>query len=841
MEERKNTGNTGPEIVNADSLSYNIDDVDGSLYMLERSFSGCLALTFSKRLDEEKGYGTVTLDGKLLPRGTIRSFALFGGAQMAAVPVREAFTEYDHEYILHLEGFRAEDGTVMQPTEIRVHTEKKLQPDPHYAEHDAVALQAAREGIVLLKNQDNLLPLPEKSQLYLCKAADFRVSAVGAGKINPRYAIRLQRGIDEYSNFEITGDADICIVVISRASGENYDNDAIKGSWYLTDEEELTIGSLRKKYRKMIAIINSGYPMDVRWIDQYEIDAALWCGYAGMCGGRALVEILDGRVNPSGRLPDTWSLDYWDIPASANFYHAGSMKGALDADSEVYINTCYEEGIYVGYRYFETFKKPVAYPFGFGLSYTDFETDGQWKDGKIIAEVKNTGKLAGREVIQIYAAIPEGKLEQPAKRLIGFEKTRELKPGETETLTVELASDSFASYDEESSCWIMEAGCYEIYIGTSVQNVRKCGAFTVNENRIIKKVSSLVKCPIEFEVLSSRSRFVPRGNYSGICENASDIVPKAVRRHYPVVLADVIPDIVDKLTVCELARLSVCASHGWGMHETGVAGKVWRLEGYDMPAFEVADGNNGVNVNRKNIGMPCSNTVCASWNKELSYEVAAVIAGEAKENQVQMILGPGMNLHRDPLNGRHPEYFSEDPHLTGMMAGLFSKGLEDNGVSSCMKHVLANNSESSRKRNHSLIPERALRELYLKAFETAMGVHQPDSIMTSYNAVNGCYTAADEELLQGIFRREFGFAGFVMTDWNSYDTVDIAEAVQAGNAWLTPGSEDDTYTKLIEEGVKCGRIDEARLRENVRGLLSIVQKRTGKQLGVRQKKSEREE
>ena len=251
-----------------------------------------------------------------------------------------------------------------------------------------------------------------------------------------------------------------------------------------------------------------------------------------------------------------------------------------------------------------------------------------------------------------------------------------------------------------------------------------------------------------------------------------------------------------------------------------------------MPYFAVADGNNGVNINKLNIGMPCSNIVCATFNTNLAYEVGRVIAEEAKENNIQMILAPAMNIHRNPLNGRHPEYFSEDPYLAGIMPGHQSKGLEDNGVSSCTKHAVANNCESARKRNHSIMTERALREIYLKVFEVAISVHKPDSMMTAYNAVNGVYTAEDEEMIQGVFRSEFGFDGFVMTDWNSYHTADVVSAIQAGNCWITPGSTDNTYVTPIINGVKEGKIDIERLRSNVRYMLRIVQKRTGKDLGI---------
>jgi beta-glucosidase len=264
------------------------------------------------------------------------------------------------------------------------------------------------------------------------------------------------------------------------------------------------------------------------------------------------------------------------------------------------------------------------------------------------------------------------------------------------------------------------------------------------------------------------------------------------------------------------------------MTGTGEAGRLFTFDKYEMEDFIVADGNSGVNVNKPNIGMPSSATVCATFNTQLAYEVGKVIAEEALENGIHLILAPGMNIHRNPLNGRHPEYFSEDPYLAGMMAGHHSKGLEENGVSSCLKHTVANNCETVRKRNHSLMTERALREIYLKAFEVAILVHKPDSIMTAYNALIGLFTAEDEEMIQGVFRGEFGFEGAVMTDWNSYDTVDVAAAIAAGNCWMTPGSPDDTFVTPIVEGVQKGRINKTRLEKNVKYLLKVAIKRTSK-------------
>jgi beta-glucosidase len=744
--------------------------------------------------------------------------------QMLGVPVQKIFTEYDREYTLHIEGFKDSTGLEMKGQDITVKTLPRSQPDPAYAAHDEIALQAAREGIVLLKNSGGALPLPPDCAIALTGASNFRLSATGAGKINPRYRVGLLRAVEEYSDFTMDENAGTGIIVISRGSGENIDNNAVKGEFYLSGDEEETIAAMKSRCKKTIAVINSGYPMDVRWLEKYGIDAAIWCGFAGMLGGQAVAEVLDGRVNPSGKLPDTWSLDYFDIPASANFYLPPSGEPAISSDVPVFIDTVYEEDLYVGYRYFETFDKPVAYPFGFGLSYTNFNIAGKLSvagspgNFSVTITVKNTGAVPGKEVAQVYVKIPEGRLEQPAKRLVGFAKTKTLAPGGEETLAIEITKSGISSFDTENARWIMEKGRYEFFAGDSVKNLSPCGEFVLREDETIRQVENLMKPPVAIEALSKKNPSFPRGEKSGIRKDAAEFAPKGTRKHYAETESENSDsDMVSKMTVEELARLSVCASSGWGMHEKGEAGRLFRIEGYGIPPFVVADGNNGVNIHKPNIGMPCSNTVCATWNTALAYEVGRAIAGEAKENGVQMMLAPALNLHRNPLNGRHPEYFSEDPYLAGIMAGYHSKGLEENGVSSCVKHAAANNCEAARKRNHSIVSERALRELYLKVFEASLGVQQPGGLMTAYNALNGVYTACDEEMIQGVFRREFGFKGFVMTDWNSYDTADVAEAIQAGNCWMTPGTINNTYTAPYECSDSVLRCWNNRRRSGVNG------------------------
>ena len=831
----------------SEEVPYDVDDVDGKMYMLDHRFSGCIVLRFSKEMREDV-YGSVTYEGKELKRGVIAQVDVAGGMQMFGVYVRDVCTDYDKTYTLHVEGFEDTDGNKMEPTDVVVHTLPKPEVDPAYEAHDAVALEAAREGIVLLKNEGNVLPLAPNLEVEVVGAGDFRVGAVGAGKINPRYSMGLKRALEERSGFVVKEGARAGIFVISRASGENYDNNALKGEYYLTDEEEAQLKSMTERCEKVVVVVNSGYPIDMRWVEKYQVLAVIWCGFPGMLGGQALVEILDGRVNPSGKLADTWSLDYFDIPSSANFYRAAEGEQALSADCGLFVDPFYEEDIYVGYRYFETFEKPVAFAFGHGLSYTTFSIEAELvSDGTgagsaepgvsggdgvfamVRAKVKNTGGRAGKEVVQVYARIPDGKLEQPAKRLVGFAKTKELASGETQELEIVITEKSMASFDTERASWIIEAGTYAFYVGNAVD---VCGECNVEEERVLLVSENLMKLPVEMELLSKKNPGFPKGLKSGLKREYTCLTPKAERKHYLETewnmseadeeRANEAARLAATLSVRELARLSVCASHGWGMHETGEAGRIYRLEGRDLPRYAVADGNNGVNINKPNIGMPCSNTVCSTWNANLAFEVGRVIGEEAKENDIRMILAPAMNIHRNPLNGRHPEYFSEDPLLGGIMAGNQCKGLHAAGVDSSMKHTVANNAESSRKRNHSFISERALREIYLKIFEYAIGVQEPTSIMTGYNACNGCFTAEDEEMIQGIFHKEFGFDGYVMTDWNSYDTADVASAVRAGNCWMTPGTTDDTYVQPIIDGVESGYIEEARLRKNVCRILEAI-------------------
>lgn len=851
-------------------ITYNHHDIDGLYSMLDKDFSGCILMNFAKPMND-KVKGTVTLDGQTVKHHCLKFMPIMGNLWVLAVRVRGLISEYGKEYVLHVEGFVDEDGNEMNPQDFTVQSVERVYPQEQYAAHEAIALQAAEEGIVLLENKDDVLPLKKNTTLNVFGKAmhQFRVSAAGAGKINPRYIIDFFEAVREGDVFELNEElvdfyrcdedavpeemvlqnarsrSDTAVMMITRSACENIDNSSAKGEYYLSDEEDVLMRKLSESFAHVIVILNTAYPIDVSFVSKYQIKGLIYLGIAGMLAGPALLHVLSGKINPSGKLTDTWAKDYFDIPSSRNFYDSVD-KPLLDTDGGVYMDTCYEEDIYVGYRYFKTFGEKAAYPFGYGLSYTAFKISASKVEFSttqglaICAKVTNTGQRAGKEVVQIYAGQPDGKLEKPERILIAFDKTRLLQPGESQELYFEIDHKYLTSYDEQKAAYVMDAGTYTVYVGNDV-NAPVYGSFILDEVKVVKQVSNLMTPNQELVYLSKRNpeETWPQGEKTVVKEQAQGFVPRTERRSYASKFSgrkpagklyygdvkqnpELAEDFVAQMSVEELARISVCASAGWGMEGIGEAGRVFQVEGYQIPNIPVADGNSGVNLNQTNIGMPSGAVLCSSFNRELIEEVGRVIAEEARELGVPLILAPAFNIHRNPLCGRNPEYFSEDPYLAGVMAGNYVKGMEEAGVATSMKHLLANNCESTRKRNMSILSERALREIYFRAFEIAMDVKMPATFMTAYNACNGQPTAADSELLQGLLREECGFDGFIMTDWGTYDSVDIAEMVQAGNSWITPGSTDDTYTQQIVAGVADGRIELERLQENVTWLIKTL-------------------
>ncbi len=863
----------------SEPLLYDFNDPDSQFVMFNRELEGCVAIPFTKPMSPVPGKATangVELKCMVVPLQFGSRIEWWLGVKVGGL-----LYEYGKKLTVRISGFRDTDGSEMVPAELHLQAIPKAEPNPKYTRHDQIALQAAQDGIVLMKNEHSALPLPagEVLNFFGRGLMEYRICAVGAGKILPRYAVGLLEATRREKHHPVNEElvscyawgedvlpeealvrrakekSDRAIFVLSRASGESTDNSTRRGEYCLTEDEEALLSFLRQHFSRLIVILNVGYPVELSFVERYQVDAVVYGGFGGMFAGQAMMDVLTGRVNPSGRLPDTWAERYEDIPASRNFYNSVDGKPRIRTDDpETWLDTVYEEDLYVGYRYFESFPHAPrgGYAFGHGLSYTTFTRECRsctYAHGTltVTVAVRNTGTIPGREVVQLYLSKPQGELEQPEKELAAFEKTVLLAPGQEQLLTLAVPDSRMVSFHTGRSAWVLAAGEYRVFLGGSVRASRQIGSFRRDEMTVVRPVKYRLAPTVPISTMTRAWEHLPEGRFSGVKPGAQGLAPKRENvekfSHPPLpstgraltfshVLADetLLPEFVGSLDVPTLARISVCARDGWGVEGRGEAGVLYRPDGLCLPELVVADGNSGVNLHSRNIGFPSGATLCASFDRQLMEQVGQVIGEEAKELGIHLILGPGMNLYRNPLNGRQPEYFSEDPYLAGAMAGYFCKGLESTGTGGCYKHLIANNAESGRKRNQSVISERAIRELYFRAFAYALEIHEPVSVMTAYNGVNGLFTSCDPELIQGLLYEECGFRGFVMTDWTSYDSTDVAEMVAAGNCWITPGSSDDTFTRQIEDAVADGRLSLSQLQDNVRRLLwALVRLNGGKQ------------
>lgn len=790
---------------------------------------------------------------------------------------------------------------------------------PWETEHRKVARRAAAEGIVLLKNEDNLLPLKAGSNVALYGAGAGRTikGGTGSGDVNERENVSVFQGIknagfqvttedwiasydkiyenarqewkrsilsktgegadtmDFFSVYSTTPfkmpagdqvqkpaeDADTAIYVLSRIAGEGSDHTADKGDYYLSDDEYQILADICAYYKNVIVLINAGAQVDLSFMDEFEnIKALLVIVQLGMEGGNAVADILSGKVNPSGKLADTWAYEYEDYPNSEKFSHNnGNVQTEL-----------YEEGIYVGYRYFDTFEVPVRYGFGYGLSYTDFEISN-YRLAKISAEkisisasVKNTGKVSGKEVVQVYASLPGGTLEKEAHRLAAYAKTAELKPGETEEVTMEVTVDALTSYDEESAAWILEKGFYGIWIGNSLASAKLCGGMKLDATVTKRQVKNLfpLKQDLE-EIVQEPSRTAKRAETAEklageqamtVLElHAADITTETVEYKKNADLYErEAMDFVNTLTEEELIDLAAGdpgKAQGGNLGAAGIsvpgsAGETHRCAvDKGLASIVLADGPAGLrlmkyyHVNEGSIvsmpfefslegglfyddsrelpgeryyqyctAIPVGTLLAQTWNQELIREVGAMIGTEMEHFGVTLWLAPGMNIHRNPLCGRNFEYYSEDPYVSGTIAAAMTEGVQSNyGCGTTIKHFACNNQEDNRMGSDSVVSERALREVYLKGFEIAIRQAQPMSIMTSYNLINGVHAANNYDLCTESARNEWGFKGAIMTDWTTTEQGDNCTAsgcMRAGNDLVMPGcfGDHDNMHKELAEG-----------------------------------------
>jgi beta-glucosidase len=808
--------------------------------------------------------------------------------------------------------------------------------------HRKTARRAAAEGMVLLKNERHLLPLPagEAIALYGAGATKTVKGGTGSGDVNSRETVSIYEGLkaagfsiqteDWLADFDAQYDearlswrqqiwdkadhsdkglfgffdaysttpllipsgktpvktaADTAVYVLTRNAGEGADRLEAPGDYYLSDGEQKIISAVCSLYPHVIFVLNVGGLVDLSFLDDYpSIESVVYMHQPGMEAGNALADILSGKVTPSGKLTDSWPEKYADYPNAMTFSHNNG-----DVTKEYY-----SDGIYVGYRYFDTFEVPVRYGFGCGLSYTDFamKTIGIEQFGfgtekaeiEVRVQVTNTGSTcSGREVVQVYSCAPQEGQEKEYRRLVGFAKTGELKPGEMQEVLVRFSVRAMASFDEAQAAWTLEKGTYGLFVGNSLETSSFELTVTVQDPVTVAEVKHI--CPLqenlqELHAPAERLRerrtewLADAAGKPGLDIHSFDLIPeKAGNGNGFDTIPEDVKAFVETLSEEQLIGLATGEiSRGQGSNlgsagisvpgsaaETGSCAKENGLAEIvlaDGPAglrlnqsYTVADGvilqkpfdasleggffcrtedkDEGTRYYQYCTAFPVGTLLAQTWDPETVKEVGRAVAEELRMFGVTLWLAPGMNIHRNPLCGRNFEYYSEDPLMAGTMAAAMTAGVqEQGGVGTTIKHFACNNQEDNRMGCDSILSERALREIYLKGFEIAVRTSQPMAIMTSYNKINGVHAANCFDTCTEAARNEWGFRGVIMTDWttttNSTDDVPCTAAgcMRAGNDLVMPGAESDHLN--IREELASGKLDIADLKRSVGHLVNIV-------------------
>lgn len=577
-------------------------------------------------------------------------------------------------------------------------------------------------------------------------------------------------------------DADVAFYILSRVAGEGADRYDKEGDYYLTETEKKQLSDICSLYKHVVVAVNTGGLADLSFMDEFSnIEALLQIVQPGMESGNAFADIVSGAATPSGKLTDSWAYKYEDYPNSESFSH---NNGNVDTEY-------YKEGLYVGYRYFDSFDVPVRYGFGYGLSYTDFETKVtgvSCADEKVVIETEtaNVGNTnSGKEVVQIYVTCPAGKLEKEYRRLVAFGKTEILAPGEKESQKFEIALDRLTSYSEEKAGWVLEAGDYVFWAGNSLADSVPCGVLKLDEEVILTKTDNI--CPLNGDLDELKQ------------------VPEKMQEKYKKLYADAeeknLPGIVLADGPAGLRLLK---------HYVVQDGKILPTDfknSVEGGFFCENDPKQPGDVyNQYCTAIPVGTLLAQSWNEKLIEELGEMIGGEMEEFHVTLWLAPGMNIHRNPLCGRNFEYYSEDPFLSGKMAVAMTKGVQKvPGCGTTIKHYACNNQEDNRMGSNSILSERTLREIYLKGFEIAIKESQPMSIMTGYNLINGVHAANCNDTCTKAARCEWGFKGMIMTDWTTTEHGSDCTAsgcMRAGNDLVMPGAASDreNIKKELDEG-----------------------------------------
>ncbi len=768
----------------------------------------------------------------------------------------------------------------------------------------AIAENAAMEGMVLLENRNGALPLSKDQKIAMFGNGAVRTVRGGTGSgdpfngglsgggafdvdQSPRYHIHILPAMKK-AGFEIVNEemlnawaekydeakknaanlvmqsfmfpeeplteellsgiaaeTDTAVIVFSRNAGEGHDR-TVENDYCFSDTEKKNLELIRKAFPAVILILNVGGPVSTRDVKEADADAVLLMGQSGQEGGSAVTKILLGDVTPSGKLSTTWAGDYCEYPGSDKYLSDPAVS-------------LYEEGIYVGYRYFDTFGRTAGYPFGYGLSYTDFDVKplDAGMDGQIVrvdVKVTNTGNFAGKEVVQLYVSAPSTELDMPYQELRGFEKTKLLMPGETEILQIRADLRALSSYSFNESAYILSRGYYILRAGTSSVDTVPVAAIRIPEtvktilvNHVLPLRRELAeKTGLQGDDLSKEAEGLPvlaPEKLPELWDRRSPYADEHVTTYtfdpsyqpvMPYEEVKVLPqqsgtyqDLLDGRISVEafLAQLTeeqlsdfVCGT-GWGVADDaspivggssesvpGAAGETTHQleEKYGVPSIVLADGPGGVRVTQEftatnvetgekqtvyhyAIAWPVGTTLAQSFNRETLWEVGLGIDADIRSMNVAVILGPGVNIHRNPLCGRNFEYFSEDPYLAGEMAAAITLGIQNGNTGAAnIKHYAANNQETNRHANDSVVSERALREIYLEPFRKSVEQGHAMTFMTSYNLINGVPTADSYDLCINLPRGEWGFDGMIMTDWNGGSSTPRI-SMHAGNDMIMPG------------------------------------------------------
>ena len=797
----------------------------------------------------------------------------------------------------------------------------------------ALARKAAAEGFVLLEN-DGTLPLKEKRiALYGAGARMTVKGGTGSGAVRERYSVTIEQGLinagyeiastpwldrfdrfyaDTYETYrqeqedrvkgmqnfyQILGTVrpfqhptgipiteedveasgcDTALYVLARQAGEGNDRVDEQGDYRLDDVERENLEFVSAHYQNLVVIVNCGGVIDLSFLDTLHVSALVYFVQGGEEGGNALADVLSGKQNFSGRLATSWAYRFEDLPSNTTYSYLGGDK----------YNQEYNEGIYVGYRFFDSFGVKPRYRFGYGLSYTSFaasliEIVPENGEISVKAAVKNAGERAGREAVLLYASVPFGETGAEAKRLVAFAKTRELQPGEEETVVLSIALRELSCYDETQAAWVLRAGDYPLFLGDV-----PCAVLTLAREHVLEQCVNV--CPPQHEITEITPPARPVFCADGVPRLALDtIVPETLVHRYETPEAS--DPVTDGMSAEQLIRLTVgggTSNKNLQVEAMGASGTTTPdlYETLGIPNVILSDGPAGLNLTSQVVELPdgstkaarvpenleaykryffgfagmalksqmadpkdgivhyqyatawpCSQLLAQSFDQSLLEEVGDAVGAEMEAFGVTVWLAPGMNIHRNPLCGRTFEYYSEDPLVSGKLAAAIVRGVQKHpGKGMSVKHFAANNCELERNMSSSNLTERTLRQLYLRGFEIAVKESDPMTVMAAYNKVNGVYCTNNYDLLVKVLRNEWGYEGAVISDWDSMKasredcTVpasgDVQKAAAAQCDLVMPGRPDQI--EALQKGLESGAVRLDDLRRSAARILRMVRQNT---------------